>query len=95
MADLFNQGIGLAEVKYVQYQALTQQLRDFIAIAHNAKVPFYLITRADTYLTRPVRALIDAGVIQWIPMLDSCAIDLAGTSSPLQLPPTVGFWETA
>ncbi|MFE7037862.1 putative toxin, partial [Streptomyces sp. NPDC057621] len=67
--DALPPGIGAIEVKWVSRLALTNQLKDFILFAQAQRLEFYLITRFDTVLSRPLRALIDSGVINWIPEL--------------------------
>jgi len=55
----------LKEVKNVKYQALSSQIRDYIAIARNERVPFELWVRkgSGTIISRNLQAAEDAGLL--------------------------------
>jgi hypothetical protein len=53
----------IEEVKNVKYQALTQQLRDYLAHAQNNDLTFILHVRPDTKYSSPLRLLIESGQI--------------------------------
>ncbi|REJ69682.1 MAG: hypothetical protein DWQ31_03500 [Planctomycetota bacterium] len=53
----------LREVKNTQRLSYTRQLRDYCSFARNNGLEFQLYVRRSTYLTKPLRAAIDAGDI--------------------------------
>ncbi|WP_432200672.1 putative toxin [Erythrobacter sp. W53] len=53
----------ISEVKNVQYQTLTQQLKDNIAISRSQGLRFDLYTRSDTILSKPLNNAILRGEI--------------------------------
>jgi hypothetical protein len=53
----------LEEVKNVQYQALTQQIRDYLAYAQANQLTFILHVHPETKYSGPLQDLIDAGQI--------------------------------
>lgn len=67
--DLYEEKIGVGEVKWVARVSLTEQLTDSILFALVEGLPYYLITRTNTTLSGPVQKLIADGVIEWIPCL--------------------------
>ncbi len=54
----------IGEVKNVQYQALTQQLQDYLSIAQSTNRNFNLYVRPSTQLSGPLQNLISSGQIQ-------------------------------
>ena len=53
----------------VGYQALTSQLRDFIAYANQEGLDFLLIVRSGTTLSGPLHALVDEGTVLLLRLL--------------------------
>jgi hypothetical protein len=51
----------VGEVENVRFKALTQQLRDYIAIAEDRVSRFELIVRRETALSRELQKLVDMG----------------------------------
>ena len=70
IADLVNQTIGVAEVKWVEYLSNIAQIRDGLSFAEAAGVEYYLITRLSTQLSGPLLELVESGRVDWIPILD-------------------------
>ncbi|WP_079633126.1 putative toxin [Mycobacteroides abscessus] len=65
--DVLDRGAGIiGEVKNVGKQALTAQLRDYLAFAQTNGLTFHLFVRQGegTTLTGPLQALVDSGVIK-------------------------------
>jgi RHS repeat-associated protein len=54
----------LREVKNVAYQARTLQLRDFLSYAQSTGIKFILQVRENTQLSKPLRKLVDDGLIE-------------------------------
>ena|GEM_PF-7054099 len=64
IADGVNRRLGtVTEVKNVQYQGLTRQLRDYLQYAREAGLDFHLYIRRDTKLSGPLLELIDSDQI--------------------------------
>jgi len=53
----------LKEVKNVQYQSYTSQIRDYVAYSKNRRYTFELVVRQDTQLSGPLEEAIRAGDI--------------------------------
>lgn len=60
----------LREVKNVEEQALTHQIRDFLLHAEQQGLKFDLVVRKNTQVTRPLQELIDQGRINLQRVLD-------------------------
>lgn len=61
--DEYLPNVLLKEVKNVEYQSYTQQLRDYVAFAKAKGIPFELWVRPSTTLSKPLKQAIKNGDI--------------------------------
>jgi hypothetical protein len=61
--DINHTTMTLTEVKNVSKLSFTKQIQDFYCWAQDYGYKFVLVTRENTYFTKPLRDLIDAGKI--------------------------------
>ena len=60
----------MSEVKNVEKQSYTQQIKDYQKYAEEKGLDFDLYTRKDTEITKPLREVSDNGQINIIQIID-------------------------